>query len=241
MIGFSDEEIAAIIRSVEKSLKSITGYTDENQTPRTLKRAISRPGDPWLLGEHRLLCGDATLPEDVAHLLGAAKPHLIVTDLPSDDGTADWRNAWTLFPGDVAYVWHSGIHSGMVSNSLLASGFEMRAQIIRVRNRPLKSRANYQCQHESCWYVVRKGRNANWTGNQVQTTVWSIDRKQTKILQGIQKPVETMRRPMENNSIAGDAVYDPFSGSGTTIIAAQTAGRNSVMPWKSIPLRWMWQ
>jgi DNA modification methylase len=88
--------------------------------------------------------------------------------------------------------------------------------------------------HEPCWYAVRKGQTAHWEGDRKQTTVWEIansnafgggEGRRNSTNHGTQKPVECMRRPIENNSKAGDAVYDPFVGSGTTIIAAEMTGR----------------
>src|ERR1700719_3667982 len=82
-------------------------------------------------------------------------------------------------------------------------------------------RGHYHCKHEPCWYVVRKGSTASWVGDHCQTTLWQIDKNlKSETGHGTQKPVECMRRPIENNASPGQAVYEPFSGSGTTIIAA---------------------
>jgi DNA modification methylase len=87
-------------------------------------------------------------------------------------------------------------------------------------------RGNYHRQHEPCWYAVRKGQKANWQGDRTQSTVWDIAKPQTSETgHGTQKPVECMKRPIENNSSPGQAVYEPFCGSGTTIIAAEITGR----------------
>ena len=145
---------------------------------------MSRPGDLWLLGPHRVLCGDATDPAAVARLLGGVEPQLMATDPPYgvdydpawrnasgssrtgrtgkvlNDDRADWRAAWALFPGEVAYVWHGALHAGTVAESLVASGFEIRSQIIWAKDRLVLSRGHYHWQHEPCWYAVRKAAGA---------------------------------------------------------------------------------
>ena len=131
-----------------------------------------------------------------------------------------------LFPGSVAYVWHAGRHTSEVQQSLEVSGFDMRAQIIWAKDRFALSRGHYHWQHEPCWYAVRGVAAANWSGDRKQSTLWNINaREDDGHGHGTQKPVECMRRPIENNSSPGQAVYEPFSGSGTTIIAAEMTGR----------------
>lgn len=229
-----------------------TGLTDEDAVPEPPAEPVTRPGDLILLGPHRLLCGDATVATDVARLLDGARPHLMVTDPPygvdydpswrntagvsdtkrtgkvANDDRADWREAWALFPGDVAYVWHAAIHATTVAESLLACGFDIRAQIVWSKNRFALGRGDYHWQHEPCWYGVRKGAKSHWQGARDQSTLWSVAPAGTEDAatpHGTQKPVEAMRRPIVNNSARADAVYEPFCGSGTTLIAAETVGR----------------
>ena len=144
-----------------------------------------------------------------------------------NDDRADWREAWALFKGDVAYVWHGGLHAGTVADSLVAAGFEIRSQIVWTKERLVLSRGHYHWQHEPCWYAVRSGSSASWAGDRKQTTVWPIASRDqdAQTVHGTQKPVECMRRPMLNNSNVGQMVYEPFMGSGTTLIAAETCGR----------------
>lgn len=98
--------------------------------------------------------------------------------------------------------------------------------IIWAKDRFTLGRGHYQWQHEPCWYVVRKGKTGHWTGDRSQSTVWHVKaREDSGHGHGTQKPVECMRRPIENNSSPGQAVYEPFSGSGTTIIACEQTGR----------------
>lgn len=143
----------------------------------------------------------------------------------SNDERADWREAWALFPGDVAYVWHDGASSGVVAESLTACDFEIRSQIIWAKTRHALGRGHYHWQHEPAYYAVRKGANGHWNGDRSQTTLWTIDHIKSDTGHGTQKPVECMKRPIENNSSPGQAIYEPFSGSGTTIQACEMTGR----------------
>jgi len=142
----------------------------------------------------------------------------------ANDDQADWGPAWALFPGDVAYVWHAGLKASIVEASMVAAGFELRAQIIWAKDRMALSRGDYHWQHEPCWYAVRKGAKGHRTDDRSQTTLWSIPAgDDAGHGHGTQKPVEVMRRPMENHEPSD--VYDPFCGSGTTLIAAEQLGR----------------
>ncbi len=144
-----------------------------------------------------------------------------------NDDKADWREAWALFPGEVAYVWHSGLKSGVVMESLAAADMEVRAQIVWAKSHFAIGRGHYHPMHEPCFYAVRKGATGHWAGDRKQTTLWQIDKPQkSETGHSTQKPVECMERPMRNNSSQGHAVYEPFSGSGTTIIAGQKSGRS---------------
>jgi len=243
-LGFTETELA---RAFNGGVS--TGLTNEDEVPVAPADAVARLGDVWVLGEHRIRCGDSTRADEVAALLGTAKPGLMVTDPPYgveydpewrhrlgvssskrtgkvlNDERADWRQAWALFPGDVAYVWHGALRATTVAEGLVAAGFDIRAQIIWAKERLVIGRGNYHWQHEPCWYAVRE--KANWSGDRKQTTLWTIpNRDQDQETEhSTQKPVECMRRPILNNSSPGQPVYDPFLGSGTTLIAAETTGR----------------
>lgn len=144
----------------------------------------------------------------------------------SNDETADWSESWKLFKGDVAYVYHAGNKAHIVGESLNNSGFEIRSQIIWNKNNFIISRCDYHPKHEPCYYAVRKGRKANWQGDRTQSTVWDIPKPQkSETGHSTQKPLECMARPIRNNSAPGDLVYEPFSGSGTTIIACENLQR----------------
>ena len=133
--------------------------------------------------------------------------------------------AWALFPGNIAYVWHGALHATTVAESLTRQGFTIRAQIIWAKERLVIGRGDYNWQHEPCWYAVRT--KGNWTGDRKQTTLWTIPSggQDTETIHGTQKPVECMRRPMLNNSSPGQAIFEPFLGGGTTLIAAQSSAR----------------
>lgn len=244
LIGFSERELRRL-----GQLTGNPGLTDPDEAPPLPDVATTKPGDLWLCGAHRILCGDATDAADVERLLAGAKPTLMATDPPYgvdydphwraeagvnrnrlkmgevvNDERADWRQAYDLFPGPVAYVWHAGKYASEVQRSLEASGFEIRSQIIWAKDRFALSRGDYHWQHEPCWYAVRK--KGNWCGDRSQSTLWTIPaREDSGHGHSTQKPVEAMRRPMQNNSSTGQAVYDPFVGSGTTMIAAEMEAR----------------
>lgn len=250
VIGFTDDELAELLASAEDDPP---GAGAEDEIPDEPEVPVSRPGDVWLLGKHRLVCGDSTDADTVALALAGETPHLMVTDPPygveydanwrneanwsdgdhggraigrvQNDDRCDWREAWALFAGDVAYVWHGGVHAHEVADSLHACGFELRAQVIWAKSRHVISRGHYHWQHEPCWYAVRRGRTGHWQGARDQMTLWPISHNRSETGHSTQKPVEAMRRPIENNSRRGEAVYEPFSGSGTTIIAAEMTGR----------------
>jgi len=254
---------------------------DPDDVPPVPTEPYVKAGELWLLGDHRLLCGDATSPEDVERLLDGATPRLLVTDPPygvqldptwrdgiynvkgrlgakayvgakpymqkegavggrtdghqnttlSGDTIVDWSRAYALVPSiEVAYVWHAGVYASKVAIGLQSLGFEIRSQIIWAKSHFAMSRGPYHWQHEPCWFAVRKGKTAKWLGRHDLSTVWELaspkmimgGSHETKEDHPAQKPIECMARPIHNHE--GD-VYEPFIGSGTTLMAAEREGR----------------
>jgi DNA modification methylase len=150
----------------------------------------------------------------------------------SGDTIADWSPAFALVPSlGIAYVWHATSHMIEVAQGLQSIGFELRQQIIWEKTVAAISRQAYHWKHEPCWYAVRKGQTAKWIGTKDQTTIWeaaspkqiSSGSKEQKFDHPTQKPIALMERPIKNHD---GAVYEPFGGSGTTLMAAETLGRN---------------
>jgi DNA modification methylase len=260
LIGFSNDELRRVLAGA-----GTAGLTDPDEAPPLPAEPVTRAGDLWICGQHRLLCGDATRAADVARLLGGVKPNLMVTDPPYgvaydatwrdgvdlnlgkrlgqkgsgraigkvvNDDRIDWSDAYGLFPGDIAYVWHADRHASEVQRSLETAAFTIRCQIIWAKQHFVFSRGDYHWQHEPCWYAIRH--KGHWTGDRTQSTLWSIPNNnplggggEEKLGHSTQKPVECMRRPVVNNSDPGQSVYDPFVGSGTTMIAAEMEARNA--------------
>jgi DNA modification methylase len=246
LLCFTGKEIDDIMLSGDGAVSE----TDEYDIPEAPQDPITKPGDIWQLGKHRIICGDSTDANTVASLLDGAKPHIMVTDPPYgveydaswrdklgggyehatgkviNDDTADWTQAWELFPGGVVYVWHSSKKSNVVADSLIRCGFELRSLIVWNKSSFAISRGHYHDKHEPCWYAVRKGCTAHWNGDRKQSTVWDINKPQkSETGHSTQKPIECMSRPILNNSKIGQSIYEPFSGSGTTIIAAEETGK----------------
>ena len=249
----------------------IDGRTDPDAIPAPRHTSI-RQGDLFELGRHRLICGDCTDAHVVEQVTGTLHPSLMVTDPPygvsydptwratagvnrntkklgavANDDRADWSDAWQLFQGAVAYVWHDGLKSSIVQASLEHAAFTLRAQIIWAKDRLALSRGDYHWQHEPCWYGVREGQKGRRTDDRSQSTLWRIATpaplgappppEATTIWEipsrdddghghGTQKPVECMARPMRNHHAA--AVYDPSCGSGSSLIAAEQLGRRCI-------------
>lgn len=151
----------------------------------------------------------------------------------ANDHQADWTPAYRLFLGNVAYVWHAGVHAVEVARGLEEAGLHIRSQIVWAKQHFALSRGDYHWQHEPCWYCVRAGQGSNWCGDRTQSTLWEVPNlnpfggsgQEPLTGHGAQKPIELMRRPILNHTARGDIVYDPFLGSGTTLLAAEATDR----------------
>lgn len=185
ILGFTNEELSRALSGDPEQ-----GLTDEDQVPEIAEAPVTRSGEIWCLGKHRIACGDSTDPACVDALLQGTAPQLMVTDPPygragvnrsrrtgkvANDQRADWSQAWALFPGDVAYVWHGALHAATVAKSLETCGFGIRAQIIWAKERLVIGRGDYHWQHEPCWYAVRN--QGHWAGDRKQTTLWTVSNR----------------------------------------------------------------
>lgn len=239
LTGFGGLELTSIFATRE-------GHTDPDNVPEAPAVPVSKTGDLWLLGEHRIICGDCTSKEVIDRLFEGRRPVLCTTDAPygveydpafrsrllkdgahraegrvQNDDRADWREAWALFPGDVIYVWHDACNPAATQLALEACGFEVRSQIMWRKSSMAVGRGHYHWAHEACFYAVRKTGNGHWAGGRKQTTVWDIEApKRSETGHGTQKPVQCMARPIINNSAVGDVVFDGFLGSGSSLIGA---------------------
>jgi hypothetical protein len=299
MAGRDDEKLRALLADItvdDAGLLALlgdlagddpkAGLTDPDEVPETPREPYVKPGELYVLGDHRLLCGDATKPEDVERLLDGAAPTLLATDPPygvsldptwrdgvyntlgpaerpymrvdgqpgADEGTAaptkrhgrtaghrnttlsgdtrvDWSDAFALVPSlEVGYVWHAGVHASAVAEGLVRIGFEIVAQVIWDKGLFAMGRSWYHWAHEPCWVVRKPGVPNLYVGTRDQSTIWRAPSPkmimsgstEAKYDHPAQKPVVLSEIPIRNH--AGD-IYDPFVGSGTTIIAAETLGR----------------
>jgi DNA modification methylase len=233
---------------------------DDNELPELVEDSVINPGDLWTLGSHRLLCGDSTNALDVEKLLDGQLPNTMITDPPygvkyeagwraeaqgrkksireessniKNDDRADWYDAYVLFPGNVAYVWHASIFSDVFKGGLERAGFEIKQQIIWNKNHFSFSRSDYHWKHEPCWYAVKEGRA--WLGDRKQTTVWDVmavnydKNKADRTNHPTQKPVELYMRSIMHHTNPGEYVYDPFAGSGTLMVACEKSQRRALM------------
>jgi DNA modification methylase len=281
--GYDPADVAALLRAAgldQRDPDALPDLPPENDV-------YVEPGQLWILGDHRLLCGDATNVADVAKLLAGATPTLLATDPPygvqldqtwrdaagnralgraeapyigrpraeddtraargarsrkpghrnttlSGDTRADWSEAFDLVPSlAVGYVWYASAHTLEVLQGLLAIGFELVQQVIWDKGLFAMGRSWYHWAHEPCFVVRKSGAKVPFYGERNQATIWrahspkmimagSTEAKQDH---PAQKPVVLFETPIANHLRPGEAVYDPFCGSGTTLIAAERLGR----------------
>lgn len=149
----------------------------------------------------------------------------------ANDDRSDWVQAYQIASPPIAYVWHASSMAHVVRQSLVDAGYEVRQQVVWRKPFGILSRSAYHRQHEPCWYAIKKGCTAKWIGGNQETTVWDATipnhpmakDDDTRTEHPTQKPIEIMARAIRNHDAA--LVYDPFLGSGTTLIAAEQFGR----------------
>jgi DNA modification methylase len=224
---------------------------DPEEVPEPPADPVTRTGDLWLLGKHRLVCGDAADPAAYAALLDGEQADLLLTDPPygvsyvggtaaamtiaNDDlGPEDYdpflaktlgAAASVLKPGGAFYVWHADVHGGTVRAAVERAGLPLRQVLVWVKSAFALGRADYHWQHEPCLYGWRPGAPHRWHGGRAQGTTLCFDRPARNGDHPTMKPVALFQRLVENSCPPGGVVLDPFAGSGTTLVAAEQAGR----------------
>ena len=250
LTGFDADALAELMAGDEPDNE---GQTDDDAVPAVSETVVSRAGDVWILGGHRLLCGDATVAANYQRLLGGATVDMVFTDPPYNvnyansakdkmrgkdrailndnlgDGFYDFLLA-ALTP-TVAHC-RGGIYVAMSSSELdvlqsafRAAGGKWSTFIIWAKHTFTLGRADYQRQYEPILYGWPEGKQRHWCGDRDQGDVWNIKKPQKNDLHPTMKPVELVERAIRNSSRPGDTVLDPFGGSGTTLIAAEKSGR----------------
>ncbi len=251
LTGFSADEWDKLIAGDPSN----DGLTDEDQVPEIAETAISKPGDIWVLGEHKLMCGDATKAEDYKVLLGDELADMTVTDPPynvnyantakdkmrgtnrpilNDNMGADFgaflqsacQNILDVTKGAV-YIAMSSSELDTLQAAFRAAGGKWSTFVIWAKNTFTMGRADYQRQYEPILYGWKDGAQHYWCGARDQGDVWQIKKPHKNDLHPTMKPVELMERAVRNSSKTRDIVLDPFGGSGTTLIACEKSGRRA--------------
>ena len=254
--GFGEDEIADLLRSLETREKKerVEDFDLDSALEEATRTPRSKPGDLWRLGDHRLLCGDAAVPEDVERLLGAAKAAMAFTAPPYNVSLGDHGGqgrgsrkrriandsmdpiSWEIFVRAWArtllssvdgaiYVCMSSKEMPLVSRVLAEEGGHWSDTLIWHKDRFVLGRADYQRAYEPIWFGWREGASHHWCGDRDQDDVWAIDRPSDAPHHPTMKPLPLMERAIANSSISGDLVLDPFAGSGSTLIACERTGR----------------
>ncbi len=250
--GFSQEEWAQLLAGEEPNND---GATDDDAIPAVEEVAISREGDVWQLGSHRLLCGDATDPVSYTRLMGESVADMVFTDPPynvnyansakdkmrgkdrailNDNLGAGFRDFLLSALKPLIAHCRGGIYIAMSSSELdtLQSAFREAGGhwstfIIWAKHTFTLGRADYQRQYEPILYGWPQGAERHWCGDRDQSDVWNIKKPQKNDLHPTMKPVELVERAIRNSSRPGNVILDPFGGSGTTLIAAEKSGRSA--------------
>jgi DNA modification methylase len=249
LVGFDDVELQRLLEAQDAA----PGLVDEDAIPDVQPEAVARLGDLFVLGDHRLLCGDAIVPADVERLMGTDAADLVFTDSPcnvdyegytedhlkiqGDRMSAEQFRQFLLAsfssyrrivkPGASMYVCHSSSWQREFQNALEATGFEVRCQIIWAKNTFAWGFGRYKFQHEPIFYCHVAGQKDAWYGDKSQSTLWEEKKPAANRIHPTAKPVELIERALVNSSKAGDIVTDLFGGSGSTLIGCERRGRKA--------------
>ena len=247
---FEEDDLAEIIGEVEK----LPGeeHTDPDDVPEVDEAAvITKPGDLWILGDHRLLCGDSTDTVAMERLIQKEPADLWITDPPynvnyeggtglkiENDNMADadfrqfLKDAYTaancyLRPGAAFYIWHADSEGYNFRGAAHDIGWKVRQCLVWVKSSLVMGRQDYQWKHEPCLYGWTEGASHTWNSDRKQTTVLEFDKPSRNGEHPTMKPVELFQYQIENSTKPGQIVLDSFGGSGTTAIACERANRKA--------------
>ncbi|MCX7903027.1 MAG: site-specific DNA-methyltransferase [Caloramator sp.] len=250
LTGFEAAEIEEIFSKVhDKEVKD--DEFDADKALEEIKEPITKYGDVWLLGKHRLMCGDSTLLHDVLTLLDGKKANICVTDPPYnvnyEGGTEDklkimndkmdnnkfyefllsaFKNIFeVLDDGAAVYVFHADTEGLNFRKAFKEAGFHLANVCIWAKNSMVLGRSDYQWQHEPILYGWKPTGKHRWYADRKQTTIWNYDRPSRNAEHPTMKPVPLIAYPIKNSSMTNCIVFDPFGGSGSTLIAAEETGR----------------
>lgn len=221
----------------------------EDEVPEVEEETVTQPGDLWVLGEHRLLCGDSTRGSDFEALMAGARSDLLLTDPPynvayeggtgltiQNDNMADgdfrkflatmFEHAFAAMkPGAAFYVWHGPTESYNFHGGVRDCGQEIRQCLVWDKGSLVMGRQDYQWRHEACLYGWKSGAAHSWYSDRKQTTLLNFAKPSRSAEHPTMKPVEMIAYQMGNSTGPQGLVLDPFLGSGTTLIAAEQLGR----------------
>ena len=247
MIGFSEKELNGIMGELR------TGLTDPDDAPPAPVEPVTRPGDLWLLGKHRLLCGDSTSTADMQRLVDGQLVDVWLTDPPynvayeggtkekltiKNDSMGDeqfrqfLRAAYlaadsVMKPGAVFYVWYADVETYNFVGAARDAGWKMSQILVWKKNSLILGRKDYHFIHEPCIYGWKEGAAHLWASDRKQTTVMEFEKPARNGEHPTMKPVALFEYQLLNNTKGGDVVLDSFGGSGTTLIAAEKNGRHA--------------
>jgi DNA modification methylase len=253
LLGFADDEIEALLADPDET---VAGNTDDDAVPEAPETAVTVPGDVWILGNHRLLCGDATQLEAVEKVLAGGLADIVFTDPPynvnygatmkdklrgkghrkiaNDNLGAEFAQFLRDACTNILAVTKGAIYICMSSSELHTlqqvfreAGGHWSTFVIWAKNTFTMGRSDYQRQYEPILYGWKEGTDHYWCGARDQGDVWFVKKPVVNDLHPTMKPVELVERAVRNSSKSRDTVLDPFGGSGSTLIACEKTGRQA--------------